>query len=104
MKKSKLAIASFVLSLLPIIIPIFMLIGVGIGSLRIFGYVFFYTFFVTFWFSILSIILGVIALIKIKRNNLGGKWLAIAGVVISVLLVITVTIFGFMVGWEKMTI
>ncbi len=81
-----------------------MLIGVGIGSLRIFGYVFFYTFFVTFWFSILSIILGVIALIKIKRNNLGGKWLAIAGVVISVLLVITVTIFGFMVGWEKMTI
>ncbi|MFH1170222.1 MAG: DUF4190 domain-containing protein [Candidatus Vogelbacteria bacterium] len=95
MKKSKLAVASFVLSLIPIIIPVLLslipLILAGQLSSFFFFVYFSVTIFVTFWLAIPAIALGIIALIKIKRNNnIGGKWLAIAGIIISVALVIFV--------------
>ncbi|MEK7552534.1 MAG: DUF4190 domain-containing protein [Patescibacteria group bacterium] len=98
MKKSKLAIASFVLSLLPIILPVLLLFWTLVNSpetpikaIGVLLILFFYTSFFTFWFSVLAIILGIIALVKIKRNNLGGKWLVITNMIISVAVVIIAT-------------
>ncbi len=112
MKKSKLAIVSFVLSLIPIVIPILLVLQTLIFSrppgatakigrvVALFGITFFYTTFVTFWLAILSIILGIAALIKIKKNNLEGRWFAIVGMILSVITVIMLVIFSFMIGWE----
>ena len=96
MKKSKLAIASFILSLLPIIIPILILGAVVIDDAfnPSTGQVFSYVFFLTFGFAILAVILGIIALVKIKKNNFGGKWFAITGIFISVIL-LTITNYLF---------
>ena len=44
-------------------------------------------------------LLGFIALIKIRKNSLGGKWLAVTGIVISAIIVIVMVIFGFMTSW-----
>ena len=90
MKKSKLAIASFVLSFIPIVIPILIILGVlifgrpdgaiiSIGRLFTAGsYLLFMSFLGIFWFEIIPIILGIIALVKIKKNQLEGKGLAVA--------------------------
>jgi hypothetical protein len=132
MKRSRLAIVSFILALLPIVIPIVLLIGavvttigapiqvvepveivdgevVGGGKIKdtgetfsleglsfesfVVGFVGVYIYifvglvpFVGWLFAIPSIIFGIVALFKIKENNLGGKWLAVSGIVISVIL------------------
>ena len=110
MKKSKLAIASFVLSFIPIVIPLLVILGVmifgrppgstiSIGRLFTAGsYLLFMSFLGTFWFEIIPIILGIIALVKIKKNQLEGKGLAVAGIVISALSIIIVLVFGLVVG------
>lgn len=129
MKKSKLAVVSFILSLLPIILPVVVTIGVivtssgapimvqepleivdgevvGGGEVKNTGktisseyisfgsfiggitYIFVYGLFFAPIFLIPAIIVGVIALIRIRENNLGGKWLAFLGLTISVILLI----------------
>lgn len=104
MKKSKLAIASFILSLIPIIVaiklvwtvsgPTTVTIGDGtqvvnlLDGWNIFGafiLAFIYSSIMTFWVGIFAIILGIIALVKVKRNNLKGKGFAVAGIVISLI-------------------
>src|SRR3989344_1626224 len=82
-RTNKLAIACFILGLVPIIsffIPLF-------NFIPYFSFVFFYL------PILLSIIFGVISLIKIKRDkSLGGKTLSILGIIISVLTVLFVVI------------
>ena len=104
-KKSKLAIASFVLSLIPVTVAItlavslsgFTNVTMGDGTqttvrllkgstiLSAFKLAFVYSSIMTFWIGILAVVLGIVALIKIKGNNFRGKWLAIAGMVIGVI-------------------
>src|SRR3989344_1661045 len=115
MRKNKCAIASFVLSFMPIIIPFLLLLWtlitfpgtpiqavepleivdgeiVGGGEIKdtgetaslkgitisglfgTFGYIFFGYLPLTSLFSIISIVFGIVALIKVKRNNEEGKW------------------------------
>lgn len=98
MQKSKLAIVCFVLSLLPIVIPILLLSWTIItmpGDINIraitggFSYIFFsIILYMSFWFTVPSIILGVVSLVKIKKNKLKGKGFAIAGLIISTIFVI----------------
>ncbi len=129
MKKSKLAIASFILSFMPIIVPFLLLLdtvitfpGTPIGTVEpleivdgeivgggeikdtgetaslkgitisglfaSFGYILFGLLPFTSLFLVISIILGTIALIKVKRNNVEGKWFAIAGIAMSIILII----------------
>src|SRR3989344_8964781 len=120
MIKSKLAVWSFVLSLLPIVIPIiflfwtlvnlqgnsitvenkgitvegqtkeigdvvsFSIIDLGVsGILSVFAYIFLGFAVFTSLFSIVAIVLGIIGLIKIKKNNLEGKWLAVTGIIVG---------------------
>jgi len=69
--ESKLAIWSFVLSLIGIV-----------------NYFSFYFMFSTPIFSVPSIILGIVGLRKIKKYNLEGKGIAVAGIIISSLIMI----------------
>ena len=147
MKKSKLAIASFILAFMPIIIPLLFLLwmlitalvipvqtgetpiqtvepleivdekvvgGEGIKDIdkttvpiaditisRIFGgfaFIFFGSLIFTSLFSIVAIVLGIIALIKIKRSNREGRWLAIAGIAISIIFIIMLIVFYIYTG------
>ena len=94
MKKSRLAIASFVLSLIPIIsfmLPILLTRIITTNNTQL-SKIIDFTFYIildfislTFLFLIASIILGIVALIKIKRNKLKGRGFAIAGIIISVI-------------------
>ena len=100
--KSKLAITSFILSLTPIIITVFILLGlmiIGPGTpspSRIIATFFFAFFgFLPFYslFLIASIVLGIIALKKIKKSNLEGRRFAIVGISLSALFIITFIVF-----------
>ena len=103
MKKSKLAITSFVLSLMPIVIPFFGMFLAIISRLEeatsvnlgAFLYLPFIALFITWWFSVISIILGIIAILKIKKYHLGGKGLAIAGIILSAIVVVVVLVVGY---------
>ncbi len=110
-KKSKLAIASFVLSLVPLVLPTYYALKIiarppGGGGLLIMPtgpvWAFIITFIgstpVAFWFSLLSVVLGIIALVKIKKNQIGGRWLAILGIVISVIIAMIMIVIGFLLG------
>ncbi len=99
-KRSRLAVSSFIWSLLPIILPVtIVLIALiftdfmnDIGTdhfVSFLGIVAYYSFVIIgIWSSILSIILGVIALFRIKKNNLDGKYFAIGGIVISLIMLV----------------
>ena len=105
MPKSKLAIASFILSLMPTIIPILFILkaltigrpeGATISIERLFsvgGMILVLAIAGLSFLYIISIILGVIALVKIRTNQLEGKWFAIAGIFIS----IGVLMFGLII-------
>ena len=105
MEKSKSAIWSFILSLIPMIWPIWYILR-RIGKpttiimsdgtqttvqlyntlpkiISAFAGVVVLTSVITFWIGIIAIILGIVALIKIKKYNLRGKWFAIAGIIIG---------------------
>ena len=95
MRKSRLAIVSFILSLLLTFVPSYSILGrvIVYGTFNLpFGYGFINIELLTFGFAILAIVLGIIALIKIKRNNLEGKWLAVTGIVVSVILIVVAMI------------
>ena len=100
-KKSKLAIASFVLSLIPIIAYILFLLSaiitpadtklfkiIELIQIILLGFIY-----LSYYILIASIVLGIIALVKIRNNNLGGKWLAIIGIILSTIFVLTFIIF-----------
>ncbi len=70
-KYSILTIACFVLSFLSL------------------GLIFYPVLFLNIWLGFLSIIFGIVGLILIKKNNLKGKELAIAGIVISAFSIIS---------------
>ena len=97
--KSKLAITSFILSLIPIIFILFFFV------IRVLAYGQVYdnllwiidalVFFSFFWIVIyiLSFVFGIFALLN-KKDNLGGKGFAITGIAISAtMLLIIITFF-----------
>ena len=63
------------------------------GLFGTFGYIFFGFLPFTSLFSIISIVFGIVALIKVKRNNVEGKWFAIAGIAMSAILITMFIIF-----------
>ena len=101
--KSKLAITSFILSLLPIIflLTFFIIRVLSFGEvyLNLLWIVDGLIFFSFFWIviSFLSFVLGIIALFYIRKNNLGGKKFAVAGTVISatIFLIVIVLLISF---------
>lgn len=107
--RSKLAVSSLVLSLIPILGAIWFMVSVagpttvidgdgvattvnlldgpnGFGGALILSLV--YSLLITFWIGILAIIFGIVALVKIKKYDLEGKWLAISGIIVSLLPVV----------------
>ena len=115
MKKSKLAIVTFIFSIVPIVLPLLILL-VGLilgiiwrnrGDFELLFYSSVAVLFVLHLFKflwlilaiiILAIVLGVIAVIRINRYNLGGKRLAIASIVINIIylliVIVMILIFG----------
>jgi len=92
MTKSKLAIASFVLPFVHIMLPflfiLFMIIfrnPTGSTNINTGGFILISTiaFVGTWWISGLALILGIVALVKIKRHNLEGKGFAITGIIMG---------------------
>jgi|SRR3989344_4471299 len=98
--KSKLAITSFILSLIPIVFLLFFFIirtlslgeSIYLGLLWIIDALFFFS---VFWIliSIFSFVLGIISLSKIKKENLDGKGFAVAGIFISSVILIIIIAF-----------
>lgn len=101
-KKSKLAIASFVLSLIPIIAYILFLLSaiitpadtklfkiIELIQIILLGFIY-----LSYYILIASIVLGIVALANIKRDKLTGRGFAIAGVAISVIYGLLTTIYA----------
>jgi len=81
--KSKLAIWSFVLSIIPLFLYLF---GHLILNLLDFSIIRYFLLFNSFLFSPTSLVLGILALRKISKNpSLKGKTLAILGIILGVL-------------------
>ena len=88
MRKSKLAIVSFILSMIQIVIPILivirdLIIEGSMHNLSKVEYLLFYLMSSAYFLAPIAIILGIVALVEIKKKSLEGKWLAIAGIAIS---------------------
>ena len=101
-KYSKLAIASFVIGLFILLNFILSIISFFITFENIANLEYFIFLFSTgliIPISITSIILGIVALIRIKKNkSLKGKSLAIIGVIIPLLVLIWYIAFSILIG------
>lgn len=106
MVKSKLAIASFVLGLLSLLANIYLYTIGGYTPSAFFSYLFVIAFiFGGLHSPIISIVLGAIALKRIKEKRLEGRKLAIWGIVFgsiylifSLIFVIVMVLFSIITG------
>lgn len=102
-KKSRLAISAFVISIISIIIPVIWFIPL-LSSSRIFGGSFMgsfglgwlllgpLVFMLDAILSIAGLFMSIISLFKIRKGKLGGKWLAVIALIIFVI-IISISVF-----------
>lgn len=88
-----MAVWSFIISLVPMSWPVWYYIRNGGNFVNNFIGVLFLSSIVTFWIGIIAIILGIVALVTIRKHNLEGKRYAIAGIVVG----LTPAIIGIVV-------
>ncbi|MBR9704915.1 hypothetical protein GOV12_05875 [Candidatus Pacearchaeota archaeon] len=101
--KSKLAIISFILSVIPLI-TIGIIFGINLLDTSIDfgdtgGLVILIWFLIVPVFALISLSLSIIAIIFIRRNNLEGKKYAITGIVISSIVVLFLIFIFSSSGW-----
>lgn len=89
---SKLAIISFIVSLVAIFLILIIWISSRVAFIGFFGSIFFASYFI---FG--GVILPIVSLYLIKKHNLKGKWLA----VVSLILYVCWWIFGLITFFSK---